>query len=151
MQFANFVDKSAEDTGSDDVRDPAVAAQSGTSRGAIGGVDGPPCDLVEHRKENEPGFFALTFVPRLTRKVPRPPVSVVFVLDCSGSMEGRSLVPAKAALRLCVRQLEPGDSFNLITFADTFRNFAPVPVAVSDASLAKADRWIQRIPVQVEH
>jgi Ca-activated chloride channel family protein len=41
---------------------------------------------------------------------------IVFVVDNSGSMHGASISQAKAALRLALQRLEPGDRFNLIHF-----------------------------------
>ena len=43
---------------------------------------------------------------------------IVFVVDNSGSMHGESISQAKAALRLALQRLSPGDRFNLIRFND---------------------------------
>ena len=41
---------------------------------------------------------------------------VLFLLDCSGSMQGDSIAQAQRALALCVRALAAHDSFNIVCF-----------------------------------
>jgi Ca-activated chloride channel homolog len=49
----------------------------------------------------------------------RPPADLVFLLDCSGSMEPADRLPLlKAALRLLVDQLNPEDRIALVTYAN---------------------------------
>jgi len=43
---------------------------------------------------------------------------VIYLLDVSGSMKGKKLPLAVNALKDALRMLKPGDSFNIITFAD---------------------------------
>jgi Ca-activated chloride channel family protein len=43
---------------------------------------------------------------------------VVFIIDTSGSMSGASIEQARAALRLGVERLQPGDTFNIIRFSN---------------------------------
>jgi Ca-activated chloride channel family protein len=45
---------------------------------------------------------------------------IVFVLDCSGSMQGDSIAEAKKALEICLKGLEPGTGFNIYRFGSTF-------------------------------
>ena len=52
-------------------------------------------------------------------EVQRLPRETVFVIDTSGSMDGRSIIQAQAALQLALRRLAPGDSFNVIQFNST--------------------------------
>lgn len=46
---------------------------------------------------------------------------VVFFLDCSGSMDGDSIIFAKKALSLCVKSLNGKDTFRLVLFGTGFR------------------------------
>lgn len=46
----------------------------------------------------------------------RPPISVVLVMDTSGSMEGRAIADARAAARALVDGLAEGDHFAVVTF-----------------------------------
>ena len=51
---------------------------------------------------------------------------VLFIIDTSGSMGGPSIEQARAALRLGVARLQPGDTFNIIRFSDDARSLFPV-------------------------
>jgi len=50
---------------------------------------------------------------------------VVFIIDTSGSMSGSSIEQARAALRLGVARLQPGDTFNIIRFSDDATSLFP--------------------------
>src|SRR5262249_53117182 len=87
--------------------------------------------LAMHR--GDANYCALTVVPDLggigplgKRAAPRQ--EVVFLIDIAGSMGGASLTEAKAALRLCLRHLREGDSFNVIAFDDQFTCYQRKPV-----------------------
>jgi uncharacterized protein YegL len=45
------------------------------------------------------------------------PKHVVFVLDVSGSMHGRKIEQLREAMDSILRELRPGDYFNLIEFS----------------------------------
>ena len=50
---------------------------------------------------------------------------VVFIIDTSGSMSGSSIEQARAALRLGVDRLQPGDTFNIIRFSNDATSLFP--------------------------
>lgn len=50
---------------------------------------------------------------------------VVFIIDTSGSMSGSSIEQARAALRLGVARLQPGDTFNIIRFSNDATSLFP--------------------------
>jgi Ca-activated chloride channel homolog len=56
----------------------------------------------------------------------RPPVSVVVVLDTSGSMRGELIRSARLAAQSLVDKLEPTDDFSLVTFASDARVLIPM-------------------------
>ncbi|MBL8741272.1 MAG: VWA domain-containing protein [Myxococcales bacterium] len=56
----------------------------------------------------------------------RPPVSVVVVLDTSGSMRGELIRSARLAAQSLVDKLEPSDDFSLVTFASEARVLIPM-------------------------
>src|SRR5258706_3450203 len=67
--------------------------------------------LVTSRDERG-GFFTLMLSPpRNLEALPRAALEMVFVLDCSGSMEGRPLEQAKTAIRSALHRLQPDDTF----------------------------------------
>jgi Ca-activated chloride channel family protein len=65
-----------------------------------------------------PGYFLLLAAPRSTlqqeRLVER---DMIFVVDTSGSMAGAKIRQAREALKYCLRKLNDGDRFTMISFA----------------------------------
>jgi Ca-activated chloride channel family protein len=71
-------------------------------------------------EDSRGGFFTMMLVPpKDLAKVQRGALEMVFVLDCSGSMSGRPIEQAKAAIERGLMRLQPGDSFQIIDFAET--------------------------------
>jgi Ca-activated chloride channel homolog len=73
------------------------------------------------------------------------PREVIFVLDCSGSMEGDSIGQAKRALEVCLRALEKGTSFNVVRFGSSFQSLFPRPVPYGEQSLGEALGWLKAV------
>ncbi len=57
-------------------------------------------------------------VPPAVPQAPPPPRDLVFILDTSGSMDGQSILQAKAALTAALDRLRPEDRFEIIRFSD---------------------------------
>ncbi|HTL29467.1 MAG TPA: VIT domain-containing protein, partial [Tepidisphaeraceae bacterium] len=95
-------------------------------------------------KDGKP-FLAVTFKPEFdVDELASPqPADVVFVLDCSGSMQGESIFQATKALELCLRSLSPGDTFNICRFGSTFDLMSPEPIPYDEQSLNLALRYIR--------
>jgi Ca-activated chloride channel homolog len=70
---------------------------------------------------------------------------VLFLLDCSGSMQGDSIAQAQRALALCVRALATHDSFNIVCFGSSFTSLWSTPRPYSQASLEEATQYIQQV------
>lgn len=78
--------------------------------------------------------------------LPAPlPRDAVFVVDISGSMGGTKMAAAKLALKTALHGLLPQDRFLLIAFDDRVEHFKTRFVAVSDGSLAEADRFVDQL------
>ncbi len=69
------------------------------------------------------------------------PRTVFFLVDRSGSMQGRPIDAAKRAVRGSLRALGPADRFNLIAFDDRLEALARSPLAFDDAALQAADAF----------
>ncbi len=74
----------------------------------------------------------------------RPPLSLVIVIDRSGSMGGKPLADAKRAATRLVGLLAPGDAFSIVTYSSTDETVAPIALA-SDAAKARARAAIEMI------
>ncbi len=70
---------------------------------------------------------------------------VVFVIDCSGSMQGESIEQARRALALCLRGLSEGDTFNIVRFGSTWERLWPAPKPYNQGNLDEATRYTERI------
>lgn len=88
-------------------------------------------------------FVLASFRPEIECK--RSPVEVVFVVDCSGSMNGSSTDEARRTLRLCLRSLTPGDRFNIVRFGSTFEALFKESKAYDDESLEQADALVSQM------
>lgn len=70
---------------------------------------------------------------------------VTLVLDRSGSMAGKKLEQAKAALLQVLEGLEFGETFNVIDYSTAVAMFAPAPVPKSAGTLAQARAYVDAI------
>lgn len=90
-------------------------------------------------------FLAVTFVPEFDETVTQdsPPMETIFVLDCSGSMQGDSIRQARRALELCLRSLSAQDTFNICRFGSTFEMFAREAVSYTQETLRQAIAYVR--------
>jgi Ca-activated chloride channel family protein len=100
--------------------------------------------VVCHRPDPAvPGHFVLMLTPtQLWPKGKVQPQDVVFVLDTSGSMAGRKLEQARAALSFCVDQLDEADRFSVVRFSTGFDVLFDVPTPATGEHRARAKEWI---------
>ncbi len=80
--------------------------------------------------------------PKADTDTPRPPVSVAFVLDRSGSMAGTKLKLAKRAIERSLERLTPADRFAVVVYDHEYEVVAPLATATHDArrtALAQLD------------
>ncbi len=90
------------------------------------------------------GYFALVLAPPARVKPEQAvPKEIVFVLDTSGSMTGQPIERAKEAMSACLEQLNPADTFNLITFSGETSVLFEQPVPASDANIARAAAFLR--------
>ncbi len=88
----------------------------------------PEIGLLTHKNELG-GYFMLMFQPP---EAPAPetitPKEMVFVVDCSGSMNGEPIALAKKAVRYALQNLNPDDTFQIIRFSEAASPFAKEPL-----------------------
>ena len=104
-------------------------------------------NLLTHTdKETGEGFFTLMLIPPLdTAAVARRPMEMVFVVDCSGSMDGRPLEQAKEAVASALDRLEPTDTFQIIRFSDRASRFGRAPVPATVENVAAARKYLSEL------
>ncbi|MEM7356658.1 MAG: VIT domain-containing protein, partial [Acidobacteriota bacterium] len=69
---------------------------------------------------------------------------VLFLLDCSGSMQGDSIDQARRALALCIRALSAGDTFNIVRFGSRHEALWHTPKPFNQRTLEAATRYVER-------
>ena len=98
--------------------------------------------LATHRPDpGEPGYFMLTLSPPqvTATSIPR---DLSVVLDVSGSMSGRKIAQARAALHQLLASLGPDDRFRLIAFNNRISVQRPGFAEASGEVLQEAGRWL---------
>ena len=92
------------------------------------------------------GFFSLMMIPPMdSTDSARRPMELVFVIDTSGSMQGRPLDQAKQAVATALGLLNPDDTFQIIRFSDNASQFGREPVPATAQNLAAARRYLANL------
>jgi Ca-activated chloride channel family protein len=78
----------------------------------------------------------------------RQPRDLIFVIDTSGSMHGRSIAQAKQALELALERLTPGDRFNVIRFDNETRSLFRMARPADDANLRRAKAYVRSLQAE---
>jgi Ca-activated chloride channel family protein len=101
--------------------------------------------LVTHR-DKRGGFFTLMlYPPDDLKRLARSPMEMVFVLDCSGSMNGQPIAKSKEAVKRALRKLEPDDTFQVIEFSISASQLGPDPVPATPENVQKAIRYVDSL------
>src|SRR5262245_5726714 len=104
----------------------------------------PTATLFTDQTGNHTHALLMLLPPSRVERL-RLPRDVIFVLDNSGSMAGASIEQARAALKLALIRLQPGDRFNVVRFNHrTDALFADVQPA-SQPNLSTAERYVDSI------
>jgi Ca-activated chloride channel family protein len=107
----------------------------------------PRAALFSERRDDEE-YLLLMLLPPEPEELAATPSSareVIFVIDTSGSMGGPSIEQARAALRLALRRLGPGDRFNLVAFDSQTRVLFPAPVFADPPARDRALAFVDRL------
>ena len=88
-------------------------------------------------KEDDSTAVLLTLVTRVGDLV-TVSSEVVFLIDCSGSMFGESILMAKQALSLLLNSLSTDSTFNIVKFGSTMEMLFPSHQPYTDTTLEKA-------------
>lgn len=89
-------------------------------------------------------YFTLMLVPpEQLDRLERRPMEMVFLLDCSGSMNGRPIRQAKDAAIRVLRQLRPSDTFAIIRFAAAPSTFRDRPVEATSRNVREAIEYVE--------
>ncbi len=77
-------------------------------------------------KPDENGYFTLLVTPDIKAADGEPArKTVIFVVDRSGSMNGKKIEQAREAAKFVLNNLREGDLFNIVTYASDVETFEP--------------------------
>ena len=104
----------------------------GTRDGLVG------MNMISYRPDPKlDGYFMLLASPEVkARKAQAIPKTVVFVIDRSGSMNGKKIQQAREALKYLIGRLGPRDTFNIVAYDTQVESFRP--------ELQRADQKTQK-------
>ena len=92
------------------------------------------------------GYFSLMlFPPEDLHGLKRKPMEMIFVLDCSGSMNGRPIEQAKAAIDRALKLLQPGDTFQIIRFSNDASKLGSAPLEATSSNIRKGRRYLRKL------
>ncbi|HLJ54940.1 MAG TPA: VIT domain-containing protein [Chthonomonadaceae bacterium] len=126
--------------GTNEVSDRDLTLFYSTSRDDVG------LSLLTYKSGDRDGYFMLLAAPRVT--IPKDKIlakHVVFVLDRTGSMQGKKIEQARKSLLFCLSNLNARDRFDVITFNESPDVLFPRLVAVNDETVGKARRFVENI------
>ncbi|MDJ0939165.1 MAG: VIT domain-containing protein [Woeseiaceae bacterium] len=96
--------------------------------------------------ESGRGYFTMMlYPPENYDALPRQPMEMVFVIDCSGSMSGQPLKQAKSAILAALDQLEPDDTFQVVRFSSNASQLGEVPLRATPENIAAAKRYVRNL------
>ncbi|XP_023530597.1 uncharacterized protein LOC111793097 [Cucurbita pepo subsp. pepo] len=99
-------------------------------------LQSPPMDDVDQRD-----MFCMYLYPGKEHgKVFKK--KIVFVVDISGSMQGKALDDVKNVLSTALSKLHPEDMFNIIAFNDEVRRYSASMEMATEDAVERASQWI---------
>lgn len=100
--------------------------------------------IVASRDQTGGYFSVMLYPPKTLNHLPRKPLELVYVLDCSGSMEGQPIAQAKAAIRTSLTRMQPDDTFQIIKFADDATLMSDKPLQASPRNVQRALAYLDQ-------
>ncbi|WP_245296976.1 MULTISPECIES: marine proteobacterial sortase target protein [Rhodomicrobium] len=105
----------------------------------------PAAGLFHERLGGTDYLLAFVTPPVLSQAQAPRPREIIFVIDNSGSMGGSSIVQAKSSLLYGLRQLKPGDRFNVVRFDDTMEVLFPGAVPADMEHVGQAQTFVSAL------
>ena len=99
-------------------------------------------NFMTHRDERGGYFSLMVYPPAELQTLKRSAMEMIFVLDCSGSMRGQPIAQAKKAIKRALKQLQPGDTFQVIRFSSNASQLGPQPLPATADNVSKAMDYV---------
>ncbi len=92
------------------------------------------------------GYFSFMLIPPLDlAATQRGPMEMIFVLDCSGSMNGEPIRQAKSAVERVLKQLRPEDSFQIIRFSNNALALGTAPLEANQNNVRRGLKYLDSL------
>jgi Ca-activated chloride channel family protein len=101
--------------------------------------------FVTHRDQRGGFFTLMVYPPDDLKSLQRQPMEMIFVLDCSGSMNGRPVEQAKAAAERALRLMRPDDTFQIIRFSNNASQLGPKPVEATPENVQRGLAYLKSL------
>jgi Ca-activated chloride channel family protein len=101
--------------------------------------------VITHTDDTGSYFSLMLYPPEDLTSLKRQPVEFVFVLDCSGSMNGYPMMQSKIAMKRALRSLQSDDTFQVIRFSEDSSYFGPRPVTATRDNIQSAIRFVEQL------
>lgn len=102
-------------------------------------------NLFTHRDERGGYFSLMLYPPDSMKSLQRKPMEMIFVIDCSGSMNGAPIQQAKAAIKRALNHLEADDTFQIIRFSNNSSQLGPKPRPATAANVRLATEYLESL------
>jgi Ca-activated chloride channel family protein len=93
--------------------------------------------MMVHKGDKGTYFSLLLQPPDNLKNLPRIPSEMVFVMDCSGSMDGKPISKAKEAVTRALKNLDKNDTFQIIQFSSSASSLGPNPISATPENVKK--------------
>lgn len=107
--------------------------------------EGVRTGVVTHADAEGVAFAAMIVPPTELASLPRRPMEMIFLVDCSGSMKGYPIEKAKAAIERVAKRLRPEDTFQIIRFASEASRFADAPAHATPENIRRGIEYARSL------
>lgn len=101
--------------------------------------------MLTHEDDHGKYFTMMLYPPKDLSHVQRSPMEMVFVLDCSGSMRGKPMAQAKAAISHALKSLTPRDTFQIIQFSNNASQLGAEPVLATRENIEAGLKYLSTL------
>lgn len=98
--------------------------------------------MMTHKDKHGQYFTMMLVPPADLQQVNRSPMEMVFVLDCSGSMKGKPIAQAKAAISHTLQSLTPRDTFQIIQFSNNASQLGSQPLPATPENIQSGLQYL---------
>ncbi|NOG52762.1 MAG: VWA domain-containing protein [Planctomycetes bacterium] len=102
--------------------------------------------MTQPGPDGKPGYFTMmVYPPNDLTNLQRGPMEMIFVIDCSGSMSGKPIEQAKAAVLHALDKMRPEDTFQIIRFSNSASKLGPDPIPATEANIARGKKYVKSL------